>query len=157
MKRRDVLKAAAAGALAVTVGNRIAFAKEFYPTPVDEDLFKGINREVEGKETALSKKHVPVIKAPKEIEAGEIFPVDVTIGKTLHPMGPDHWIENVQIKIGNEPAGSLAFQSQGFMKPVARFHLMLDDKLKGKTVSIVVQDKCNLHGIWESYVNVDVV
>jgi len=157
MKRRDVLKAAAAGVLAVTVGNRMAFAKEFYPTPVDEDLFKGINREVEGKETVLSKKHVPVIKAPEKVEAGEIFPVDVTIGKTLHPMGPSHWIETVQINIGNEPAGLLSLQSQGFMKPVVRFHLMLDESLKGKTVSLVVQDKCNLHGIWEAYVNVAVV
>lgn len=157
MKRRDVLKAAAAGALAVTIGNRISFAKEYYPTPVDEDLFKGINREVEGNETVLTKKHVPIIKAPEKVKAGEIFQVDVTIGKISHPMNPDHWIEKVQINIGNEPAGFLSLQPQGYMQPVARFNLMLDKNLKGETVSLVVQDKCNLHGIWEGYVNVEVV
>ena len=157
MKRRDVLKAAAAGALAVTVGNRIALAKEFYPTPVNEDLFKGINRAPAGEETVLSKKHVPVIKAPEKIEAGEIFPVDVTIGKILHPMGPEHWIETIQMNIGNEPAGSVIFRSSGYIKPVTRFHLMMDKRFKGKTVSLVVRERCNLHGIWESYVNVEVV
>jgi superoxide reductase len=157
MKRRDVLKAAAVGALAVTVGKTIAYAKEYYPTQVDETLFKGINRAQEGAESELAKKHLPVIKAPEKVKAGESFPVDVVIGKTLHPMGPEHWIENLQINIGNEPAGMLTFDSQGYMKPESRFNLVLDEKLKGKTVSLIVQDQCNLHGIWESYVNVEVV
>lgn len=157
MKRRDVLKAAAAGALAVTVGKSISYAKEYYPTQVDETLFKGINRVEEGKETELSKKHSPVIKAPEKVKAGEPFSVDIAIGKTLHPMTPEHWIESLKINIGNEPAGMLSFQSQGYMKPQGQFNLVLDEKFKGKTVSLVVQGECNLHGIWESYANVEVV
>lgn len=157
MRRRDLLKYGAAGALAMTMGNRIAFAKEFYPTPIDEKLFKGINRAEAGAETALSRKHVPIISAPKKVSAGKVFPVDITIGKTLHPMGPEHWIESMVIKIGNEPAGTLFFQPRGFMTPEGRFNLMLGEDLKGQTVSLVVQDQCNLHGIWEGYVNIDVV
>lgn len=158
MNRRDLLKGTAMSALAIACGKGIAFAKEFYPVQVDENLFQGINRlQNLQHETDLEKLHVPVIHAPEKVKAGEIFPVDLTIGKILHPMGPAHWIENVQINIGNEPAGTLLFHSHGSMKPEARLNLMLGDDLKGKTVSLVVQDKCNLHGIWQSYVNVEVV
>ena len=72
-------------------------------------------------------------------------------------MGQAHWIENVQISIGNEPTGTLLFRSHGYMKPEGRFNLILGNDLKGKTVSLVVQDKCNLHGIWQGYVNIEVV
>ena len=146
------------GALAVACGRGIVFAKEFYPVQVDENLFRGINRlENREHESELEKLHVPVIHAPEKVKAGEIFPVDLTIGKILHPMGPAHWIETVQVNIGNEPAGTVMFRSRGYMKPEARFNLMLGDNLKGKTVSLVVQDKCNLHGIWQGYINVEVV
>jgi superoxide reductase len=158
MNRRDLLKGAAVSVLAVATGRGLVFAKEFYPVQVDEKLFKGINRlENPESESGLEKVHVPNIHAPEKVKAGEIFPVDISVGKILHPMGPTHWIETVQINIGNEPAGTLMFRSHGYMKPEGRFNLILGDNLKGKTVSIVVQDKCNLHGIWQSYVNVEVV
>jgi superoxide reductase len=157
MNRRDLLKGAVVSALAVASGRGIVFAKEFYPVQVNENLFKGINR-VENPEhqTELEKLHVPVIHVPEKVKAGEIFPVDLSIGKIIHPMGPAHWIETVQINIGNEPAGTIMFRSSGYMKPEGRLNLILGDNLKGKTVSLVVQDKCNLHGIWQSYVNVEV-
>jgi len=158
MNRRDLLKGAAVSVLAVAFGASNALAKEFYPVQVDEKLFKGINRlENPENESGLEKLHVPVIQAPERVKAGEVFPVEVTIGKILHPMGQAHWIENVQISIGNEPTGTLLFRSHGYMKPEGRFNLILGNDLKGKTVSLVVQDKCNLHGIWQGYVNIEVV
>jgi superoxide reductase len=158
MNRRDLLKGTALGALAIAWGKQLAFAKEFYPVPVDEKLFQGINRlDNPQQETELEKVHIPVIQAPQKVKAGEVFSVELAIGKILHPMGPAHWIESVQINIGNEPAGTLQFRSHGYMKPEGRFDLILGDNLKGKTVSLVVQDKCNLHGIWQSYINVEVV
>jgi superoxide reductase len=158
VNRRDLLKGAAMGVLAVASGGGIALAKEFYPVQVNETLLKGINRlENPEHESGLEKLHVPVIHGPEKVKAGEIFAVDVTIGKILHPMGPTHWIETVQINIGNEPAGTLMFRSHGYMKPEGRFNVILGDDLKGKTVSLVVQDKCNLHGIWQGYINVEVV
>jgi superoxide reductase len=158
MNRRDLLKGTVMGALAIAWGKQIAFAKEFYPVPVDEKLFQGINRlENPQQETGLEKSHVPMIQAPQQVKAGEVFSVEFSIGKVLHPMGPTHWIESVQIDIGNEPGGTLLFRSHGYMKPEGRFNLILGDNLKGKTVSLVVQDKCNLHGIWQSSINVEVV
>jgi superoxide reductase len=72
-------------------------------------------------------------------------------------MGPTHWIEHVQINIGNEPTGTLVFRSHGYMKPEGRFNLVLENDLKGKTISLVVQHKRNLRGIWQGYINIEVV
>lgn len=158
MNRRELLKTAATGAIALTFGSRMAHAKEYFPVPVHEKLFKGINRAKNVKaETELEKLHVPVIKAPEKVKAGDVFPVTVSIGRILHVMNLSHWIEYIQLNIGNEPAGTLHMQPQGYMIPEARFDLKLGDTLKGTTVSLVVQEKCNLHGIWESNVNVAVV
>jgi superoxide reductase len=100
--------------------------------------------------------HVPVITAPGKAKAGEIFNVDVRVGKTLHPMEPSHWIEHIQLSIGNEPAGTVIYQSRSYLQPQSRFPIVLDESLKGKTVSLVVSLKCNLHGLWQHYANVEV-
>jgi superoxide reductase len=158
MNRRNLLTAAAGGAAALTYGRRLAMAQEHFPVQVDADLFKGINRvKNPASETVLEKLHSPVIKAPENVKAGEVFSVEVTIGETLHPMGPEHWIEYLQLNIGNQPTGTLVMRSHGYIKPEGRFDLVLGDALKGKTVSLVVQIKCNLHGIWQNYTNVRVV
>jgi superoxide reductase len=158
MKRRDLLKAAAAGAVAITWGRGMAMAKEYFPVKIDESLFQAINRAKNPEdETELEKLHWPVIRVPEKVKAGEFFSVEVRIGKILHPMRPEHWIEFLQLNIGNEPAGILVMRSQGYLAPEGRFNIKLGENLKGKMVSLVVQDKCNLHGIWQNSVNVGVV
>ena len=125
---------------------------------MDENLWKGINRlEHPENETTLEKLHVPVITAPEKVKAGEIFNVKVVIGKELHPMGPKHWIEYLQLSIGNEPAGTIVYRSHGYIKPETTFSIVLGDDMKGKTLSFVATHKCSLHGIWQHYVNVEVV
>jgi superoxide reductase len=158
MERRDALKAAVWSGALVMLGSRLAAAKVLYPVQVQEDLFQGINRAKNpAQETTLEKLHSPVIKAPDKVKAGEVFPVEVTIGKVPHPMGPTHWIEYLQFNIGNEPAGNVVFRSHGYVHPAGKFNTVLGDELKGKTISLVVQIKCNLHGIWQNDVNVKVV
>ena len=158
MKRRDLLKALMAGGTTIVFARGMAFAKQYFPMQVDEKLFKGINRIKDpANQTGLEKKHAAVIKAPAKVNAKEPFDVEVVIGEIVHPMGPAHWIEYLQLNIGNEPAGTVNFRSHGYLKPEAKFTVVLDDSLKGKTVSLVVQDKCNLHGIWENYTNVEVM
>jgi superoxide reductase len=157
MKRREMLKTTLAGGLAIAWTRRIALAGEYFPVQVDEKLFQGINRaKALDNETGLEQLHVPVIKAPEKVRAGEPFEVEILVGKKMHPMGPEHWIEHVQLNIGNEPAGTVTFRSKGYAQPAARFTVKLDDSLKGKKASLVVFDRCNLHGLWEHYVNVDV-
>jgi superoxide reductase len=158
MERRNVLKAALFSGTAVLFGKGMAVAKEYFPIAVKEELFQNINRVKDPAHmTGLEKKHSPVIKALEKVKAGEPFAVDVVIGEIVHPMGPTHWIEYLQMNIGNEPGGRVAFHSHGYLKPKARFTVLLDENLKGKKVSLVMQIKCNLHGLWEDYVNVEVL
>ena len=158
MRRREMLKTTLASGLMIAWSGGIALAKEHFPVEVDEKLFEGINRGKDvNNETVLEQLHVPVIRAPEKVKAGEPFEVEILVGKKTHPMGPDHWIEHLQLNIGNEPAGTVTFRSKGYAAPAARFTLKLENNLKGKKISLVVFDRCNVHGLWEHYVNVDVV
>ena len=135
-----------------------ALAEVYYPVPVERGLWKGINRvKNPSKETKVEKAHSPVITAPERVEAETVFPVEVAIGEIPHPMGPTHWIEYLQLNIGNEPAGTVYFRSHGYAKANAKFDIVLGKELKGKNASLVVQIKCNLHGIWQDHVNVEVI
>jgi superoxide reductase len=157
MKRRDALKYLVAGGTAVAFSGGIALAQ--YPQGMDDEgLFKSINRVKDpANKTTLEKKHVPVTKAPSKVKTGEAFDVEIVLGEIDHPMGPTHWIEYIQLNIINEPAGTVNFMSNGFSKAKARFTIVLGDNYKGKIIPLVIQEKCNLHGIWESYSNVEVI
>ena len=72
-------------------------------------------------------------------------------------MGQEHWIEHLQLNIGNEPAGNVIFRSHGYVKAAAMFNVVLDTGFRGKTVSLITQIKCNLHGIWQNNANVKVI
>jgi superoxide reductase len=158
MERRNFLKVATVGAGSALLTSGLGLGQEYFPTQVDKDLWKGINRvKNPQEETVLETLHVPVITAPQKVKAGEIFDVDVVVGKIPHPMGPTHWIEHVHFSIGNEPAGTVIFRSHGYLKAQAKFAVVLDETLKGKTISLVATLQCNLHGIWQHYVNVEVV
>jgi superoxide reductase len=158
MERRNFLRAVAVGAGSVVSAGGLSLGQEYFPVQVDESLWKGINRLKDPEnETVLEKLHVPVITAPAKVKAGELFNVGVTVGQMLHPMGPTHWIEYAQLSIGNEPAGTVVFRSHGYLKSEAGLVVVLGDNLKGKKVSLVATVKCNLHGIWQHYANVEVV
>jgi superoxide reductase len=157
MDRRQAIKTALLSGAVLLLDQGSALAREYYPDKVNETLFQDINRaKTPGKEKGLEMLHSPVIKAPDRVKAGKVFPVEVDIGRSPHPMGPSHWIEYLQFNIGNEPAGNVIFRSQGYVKAAARFYALLGEEMKGKTVSLVVQIKCNLHGVWENYANVNV-
>jgi superoxide reductase len=158
MDRRNFFRTAIWSGALMVLGKSGALAKEYYPVQVDESLWQGINRvKNPAAETGLEKLHSPVLKAPERVKAGEIFPVEVTIGKTAHPMGPMHWIEHLQLNIGNEPAGNVIFRSHGYLTAKVKFNILPAKELKGKTVSLVAEIKCNLHGIWQNYTNIEIV
>jgi superoxide reductase len=72
-------------------------------------------------------------------------------------MGPAHWIEFIELDIGNEPAGRINFQSKGFLNPMATFSVTLtkDSAPSGK-VTLIAHERCNLHGYWEGSFDVTV-
>jgi len=158
MNRRYFMKSVAVASAAIGIGGRAFGEERFYPMKVNPGLFQTINRVKDpANKTALEMAHVPVIKAPVKVTAGEPFTVEVSIGEHLHPMGTTHWIEFIALNVGNEPAGRVEFQSNGYLNPKATFTVMLtkESAPEGK-VSLVVQQRCNLHGYWESATDIQV-
>lgn len=158
MKRRSFLKAATWGIAAVGIAKGALAADKYFPVKVDAKLFDNINRVKDpANETPLEKSHAPFITAPEKVKAGEPFTVEVSVGQVMHPMGPTHWIEFIELSIGNEPAGRVDFQSKGYLSPKATFTVVLAKEAvpEGK-ITLTAHQRCNLHGYWESNKDISV-
>ncbi len=158
MDRRDFLKSAAVSVAAVGLAQAVFAEERYYPSKVDAKLFDTINRAKDpANKTPLEKKHAPLITAPKQVKAGEPFVVEVSVGEVVHDMSPAHWIQYVELSIGNEPAGRADFQSKGYLKPKASFTVVLGQEFvaAGKA-TLVANERCNLHGYWEGSVDITV-
>jgi len=158
MDRRTFLATTVIGSVAAGMSSAASAAERYFPLKVDQSLFDSINRvKAPGKKSPLEMKHAPVISAPKTVKAGELFTVEVSVGEGLHDMGPAHWIEYIELAIGNEPAGRLEFQPRGFMKPKATFTVALPKEIAPNgVVTLVAFQRCNLHGLWESTLDIAV-
>ena len=152
MDRRTFVTTAALGALAVGMSKEAFAAELYFPSKVDRGLFETINRvKNPGHKSPLEMSHVPFIIAPAKVKAGEPFVVEVSIGEKVHPMGLTHWIEYIELNIGNEPAGRIDLQSKGYLNPKAIFTVVLTkDAAPSGEVTLIVRQRCNLHGYWES-------
>jgi superoxide reductase len=156
MDRRTFLKAAAIGSVTSGLTATVVAAERYFPAKVDQTLFENINRAKDpAKKTPLEKSHAPVISAPATVKAGEPFTVEIAVGDVLHPMGPTHWIEYIELSAGNEPAGKLDFQARGFLKPKCSFTVVVPKEAApaGK-ITLVAAQRCNLHGYWESSMDI---
>ena len=159
MDRRSFLKTAVIGTIAIGISGQAAGAEKYFPTKADQGLFETINRVKDpSKKTPLEKSHAPFIIAPEKVKAGEPFTVEVSVGENIHTMGPAHWIEYIELNIGNEPAGRVDFQPKGYLNPKVAFTIVLprESAPSGK-VTLVAHQRCNLHGYWEGNFDVTVV
>ena len=158
MNRRAFLRSATIGAAAVGIAGRVLAVDKYFPTKVDPTLFETINKVKDpANKTPLERSHAPVVKAPLTVKAGEPFTVEVSVGEVLHPMSEAHWIEFIELDIGNEPAGRVSFQSRGYLSPRATFTVTLakESTSSGK-VTLVAHQRCNLHGYWEGSLDITV-
>ncbi|GFO53943.1 desulfoferrodoxin [Geomonas sp. Red276] len=158
MDRREFLVSAVAGTIAAGLA-ATASADGFYPQPVDQSLFRNINRVKDpAKKTPLEMSHAPFIKAPASVKAGEPFEVTVQVGEKMHGMAEVHWIEYIALSFGNAPAGRLALEPKGYMLPHATFLVTIPKEAAPKGVmTLVAEQRCNLHGLWESTLDIKVV
>ena len=159
MDRRTFLQTAAIGSIVTGISASLASAERYFPVKVDQTLFTDINRvKDQAKKTPLEKSHAPAISAPASVKAGEPFAVEVSVGENVHVMGPSHWIEYIELAIGNEPAGRIDLQPKGYLKPKVTFMVTLPKEAapSGK-VTMVAYQRCNLHGLWESSIDISVV
>lgn len=106
----------------------------------------------EGKE-----KHVPVIHAPETVKAGEFFPITIAIGEEVpHPNLAEHHIKWMQVFAHYEgsknPVHIATFDwAPIFVDPKITFNMRLD-----KPATIYALSYCNIHGVWESSVKINV-
>jgi superoxide reductase len=158
MNRRDFLKNVAIGTVATGIAERALAADKHFPTKVDPALFETINRVKDpSNKTPLEKSHAPVLKAPATVKAGEPFTVEVSVREALHPMGQAHWIEFIELDIGNEPACRVDFQPRGYLNPKATVTVTLaKDSATSGMVTLIAHQRCNLHGYWEGSLDIAV-
>lgn len=152
MDRRTFVKSAALGALAVGMGQKAVAGERYFPGKANQALFETINRvQSPGHKSPLEMSHAPVITAPSTVKAGEAFTVEVIIGEKVHPMAAAHWIEEIELNIGNEPAGRVTLQANGYLQPKASFTVVLTtEAVPSAKVTLIARQRCNLHGYWES-------
>ena len=158
MDRRAFLSSAVTVSLAAGFAGTAAAAERYFPTKVDHTLFEEINRVKDpANKTALERGHAPVLSAAQTAKAGEPFAVTVSVGETLHPMGMAHWIEYIELSIGNEPAGRVDLQPKGYLQPKVTFNVMIPKEAApdGKA-TLVAREHCNLHGLWEGSLDIAV-
>ncbi|RLC99274.1 MAG: Neelaredoxin [Chloroflexi bacterium] len=101
-------------------------------------------------------KHAPVIECPDEVKAGEVFEVQVSVGREIaHPNTAEHLISWIALYFQPEgtqfpfQVGHFEFSGHGegtvFTTPAASVSLTVD-----KPGALRAMSFCNLHGLWES-------
>ncbi len=107
-------------------------------------------REGEGEE-----KHLPLIEAPERVKAGESFEVKIRVGKEPHPSTLEHHIRWIQVflKPENRPMLHITTFEPGpaVVEPGFTFKMALD-----RPASIYVLCYCNIHGIWENSLEIEI-
>ena len=125
------------------------------------DLFKQADWKAE--------KHVPVIDCPASAAAGEPFEVRVAVGKEIaHPNTTEHhirWIRLTFVPAGGGPAfdvANLEFNAHGEsgaganQGPVYTHHAGSAYLRLQQSGTLIATSYCNIHGLWESSVEVQV-
>ena len=90
-----------------------------------------MNLQAENTTDAAEEKHVPVIE---KIDGG----VKVTVGSVAHPMEDDHWIEWIEVLVGDMIYRQ--FLNPGDA-PEAEFAVEGD---------VTAREYCNMHGLWKA-------
>lgn len=114
-------------------------------------------------------KHVPVIEAPEKVKAGELFQIQVSVGKEIpHPNKMEHHICWIQLYYKAADGAflvelaNLNFGAHGAVMDAAAPGIAFSEpagtvsaKL-GKSGTLVALSYCNIHGLWESSVEITV-
>jgi len=116
-----------------------------------------------------TEKHVPVIDCADSVQAEEVFPVTLTIGKEVaHPNTTEHHIRWIALYFQPEGAkapfhvGTFEFAAHGESAEGANegpvyTHHEVTTSLKIKAAgTLYATSYCNIHGVWESAKDVKV-
>jgi len=109
-------------------------------------------------ESVLMEKHVPAIMAPEGVETGKEFEVSINVGdKVPHPNTNEHHIKWIHVFLevdGRQfnPVHIATFDLvPTFAEPKVKFKIKLE-----KSANMIAQIYCNLHGVWENSIRINV-
>jgi superoxide reductase len=94
-------------------------------------------------------KHIPEVGINKEcglIPEAACTDVLVRIGKTLHPMTENHYIQWIDCYLDKKYVSRIMLTPE--MNPSVVFHL------KPSGSRVIVVENCNIHGFWKTEVNI---
>lgn len=89
---------------------------------------------IPGTTDGAKEKHLPVITADKQ-------KITVTVGETLHPSLPEHYIEWILLQTDKGIQQKMLNPGD---KPEAEFIILSDEKI------IAAYEYCNLHKLWKT-------
>ena len=128
--------------------------------------------------TDTEKKHIPVIEAPAEVEAGESFEVKVTVGSIPHAMEEEHYIQWIKLYLDNNLVGKkelkpiegkaeATFTVTGTEEMISAREIM-NCRVHGfgvcgtcgtrsAIIPIRAVEGCNVHGLWEGSKGIEII
>ncbi len=92
--------------------------------------------------------HKPYIVPSAPIEKDKEIEFTITIGRMLHPMKEDHYIEYIEVYKNDVLVDKINFNPAIDKEAKIYFSLKWEDNL-----ALKVKSKCNLHGVWETVIN----
>lgn len=114
-------------------------------------------------------KHVPVIEAPEKVKAGELFTIQVSVGKEIpHPNKMEHHISWISLYYKPEGGGFLIelanfqFGAHGAVMDITAPGIAYCEPIGTASVKLAASGElvalsyCNLHGLWESSLKIEV-
>ena len=117
-----------------------------------------------------TEKHVPIIECPDKVQANELFSVNVTLGKTVaHPNTTEHHIRWIELYFHAEgekapfQVGHFEFTAHGESAkganqgPVYTHHGASTWVKISKPGVLQALAYCNIHGLWESSKDIQVI
>lgn len=107
-------------------------------------------------------KHVPVIEAPESAAAGEVVRIKVAVGEEIpHPNTFEHYIAWIKVYFKADDAkfpveiASLQFTAHGEGELLTEPKACVNFKV-AKSGVILAESYCNIHGLWENSVRLEV-
>lgn len=120
----------------------------------EEDILCGVRTAKDLNDLSeLEQKHLPAITAPEKVKRDEVFEVTIEVGKyKSHPNEPAHFIEWVELYSGDTFLYRVSLSGSLSMPKVT-----IPLKLTHAHGPLKAWAKCNLHGLWESSKEIQVL
>jgi superoxide reductase len=118
-----------------------------------EDIFCGVNMAEDIEQASdLEKKHLPIISAPARVKKGEFFEVTIEVGKLLqHPNEPGHFIQFIELYADGTYLARMDFTAKTTC-PVMKTSVAFEQSYS----KLRAFERCNLHGVWENEIDIEV-